>query len=567
MMKDILKRLIRITVMGILFLLLLAGSASAMKERRLEAGCPSRCGAKAAARWKNELMTLFLPGCWDLSAVTLEMEGEETLYLGEEQIPVVPGEPTDLTGMLEKKMAVRNGQGAGRGYLIIRQGSQIPALFLEVDGKMLTKVNSNKKFEITDGRAVYEEADGAVSYDGALEQMKCRGNNSFLYGKKPYQIKLKEKTSLSGMNRGKTWVLLANWVDISLLRNQIMLDLSRAAGLKYAVGCVQADVWINGSYNGLYLMTEKIQIGKGRIDITNLEKATKKVNPDPFDAGEEQTDKPAGLLLLRSYPQVKDPEDITGGYIFTVEKHARLRDYKRPGFKTMNQLSIRIKEPTYPSEGQAKYLAGRVSAMQQALLAPDGINPETGKAYQEYLDETSFAKKLLIEDFCKNYDLSGGSQFMYKDSDLKDPLIYAGPAWDYDLSCGNMVDRGEAPGTPYVTVYRRESNLYWMLYNHESFRKLTGLIWQRDFRPAVEVLLGQREAEPDGIIRSLDEYRERICASADMNYKRWLVNKEATQLNAGISFDHAVEYLKNWISRRADWMNSEYTTEADADSD
>lgn len=558
---------IRITVMGILFLLLLAGSASAMKERRLEAGCPSRCGAKVAARWKNELMTLFLPGCWDLSAVTLEMEGEEILYLGEEQIPVAPGEPIDLTGMLEKKMAVRNGQGAGRGYLIIRQGSQIPALFLEVDGKMLTKVNSNKKFEISDGRAVYEEADGAVSYDGALEQMKCRGNNSFLYGKKPYQIKLKEKTSLSGMNRGKTWVLLANWVDISLLRNQIMLDLSRAAGLKYAVGCVQADIWINGSYNGLYLMTEKIQIGKGRIDITNLEKATKKVNPDPFDAGEEQTDKPAGLLLLRSYPQVKDPEDITGGYIFTVEKHARLRDYKRPGFKTMNQLSVRIKEPTYPSEGQAKYLAGRVSEMQQALLAPDGINPETGKAYQEYLDETSFAKKLLIEDFCKNYDLAGGSQFMYKDSDLKDPLIYAGPAWDYDLSCGNMVDRGEAPGTPYVTVYRRESNLYWMLYNHESFRKLTGLIWQRDFRPAVEVLLGQREAEPDGIVRSLDEYRERISASADMNYKRWLVNKEATQLNAGVSFDHAVEYLKNWISRRAEWMNSEYTAETGTDSD
>ena len=126
---------IRITVMGILFLLLLVGSASAMKERRLEAGCPSRCDVKVAARWKNELMTLYMPGCWDLSAVTLEMEGEETLYLGEEQIPAAPGEPIDLTGMLGKKMAVRNGQGAGRGYLIIRQGSEIPALFLEVDGK------------------------------------------------------------------------------------------------------------------------------------------------------------------------------------------------------------------------------------------------------------------------------------------------------------------------------------------------------------------------------------------------------------------------------------------------
>ena len=560
------KWLIRIAVTGILFLLL-SGSASAVKERRLEAGCPSRCGAKVAARWKNELMTLCLPGCWDLSAVTLEMEETETLYLGENRIPVSPGEPVDLTGLLEQKMIVRNGQGAGRGYLIIQQGSEIPALFLEVDGRMLGKVNSSKKYQITDGRAVYEEADGSVSYEGGLEQLKCRGNNTFMYLKKPYQLKLKEKASLSGMGRGKTWVLLANWTDISLLRNQIVLDLSRAAGLKNAVGCVQADVWINGSYNGLYLLAEKVQIGKGRIDITNLEKATEKVNPTPFDPGKIQTEKPSGLLLMRSYPQVQDPEDITGGYIFTVEKQARLRDYLRPGFKTRDQLSIRIKEPTYPGRNQVKYLAGRISEMQQALLASDGINPMTGKSYREYLDEESFAKKLLIEDFCKNYDLAGGSQYLYKDSDLKDPLVYAGPAWDYDLSFGNMADRGAATGTPYVTAYRRESNLYWLLYNHQPFRELTGLIWQRDFRPAVEILLGQRTAEPDGIIRSLDEYRERISASARMNFRKWQVNREATQPNAGVSFDHAVEFLKDWISRRADWMNSEYTTGMVTDSD
>ena len=156
---------------------------------------------------------------------------------------------------------------------------------------------------------------------------------------------------------------------------------------------------------------------------------------------------------------------------------------------------------------------------------------------------------------------------MYKDSDLKDPLIYAGPAWDYDLSFGNMADRGAATGTPYVTTYQRDSNLYWLLYKHLSFRELTGLIWQRDFRPAVEVLLGQRKADPDGIIRSLDEYKERISASAEMNFKKWLVNKEATQQSAGISFDRAVEYLKNWIAKRAEWMNGEYTTKTVTDEE
>lgn len=559
-MRNAGKWLIRITVMGILFLLF-SGSAFAATERRLEAGCPSRCGAKVIARWKKELMTVSLPGAWDPSAITLEMEGEELLLLGEDQIPLRPGEPADLTGLLGQKLILRNGAGAGRGYLMILQGSEIPALFLEVDGKMLTKVNQSKNYEITEGRAVYEEADGAVAYDGALQQLKCRGNNTFLYPKKPYQFKLGEKTALSELGKGKTWVLLPNWNDVSQLRNRIMLDLSREAGLRYAVGCVPTDVWINGVYHGLYLMTEKIQIGKSRIDIVNLEKTTEKVNPEPFDAGPLHTDKTESYPLIRYYPQIADPEDITGGYIFTNEKHARLRDYKRPGFKTKNGLSIRIKEPTCPSQAQTEYLAARVSEMQTAVMMDNGINPMTGKHYEEYLDVTSFAQKLLIEDFCKNYDLAGGSQYMYKDSDLTDPLIYAGPAWDYDLAFGNMQDRGEATSTPYVTVYRKNTNLYWLLYNHESFRELTGLLWHRDFRPAVEVLLGEREAKPGGIVRSIDEYKEEISASVVMNYKRWPVSENATKKEAAGNFDHAVEYLRIWTINRAKWMNENYTTE------
>lgn len=560
------KWLIRIALTGILFLLF-TGSASAVVQRALYAGCPSRCETRVTVRWKNDTMVLSLPGCWDLSRITLELETSETLLLGDEQVRAVPGEPVDLTGMTDRTVAVRNELGQARGNLLIMQGSEIPALFLEVDGKQLSRINSSKKNVITEGRAVYEEADGAVSYDGALAQLKCRGNNTFLYAKKPYQMKLAKKVSLSGMGKGKTWVLLANWVDVSFLRNQIVLDLSREVGLRCAVSCVQADVWINGVYNGLYLVTEKIQIGRDRINITNLEKATEKVNPELFNAGKMQSETTTGLAKLRSYPSVADPDDITGGYIFTVEKYARFRDYLVTGFKTKKGLSVHIKEPTYPSRGQAEYLGDRISEMQQAALAPDGTNPKTGKSYEAYLDTDSFARKMLIEDFSKNFDLAGGSQYFYKDSDRVDPLVYAGPSWDYDLSFGNMRDRGEAPGTPYVTVYRNNANLYWLLYRHDTFRNMTGLIWQRDFRPAVEVLLGIREAKEGGIIRSLDEYRERISASARMNTKRWGVSDRATKKEAGVSFEHAVEFLREWITERAAWMNGNYTTGQVTDGD
>ena len=555
---------VRIAVTGILFLLLFSGSALAVKERKLTAACPSRSGEKITARWSKEEMILSVPGFWDLSAVTLEMEGTDVLFLGDKGLEIRAGEPADLTGLAGKKIRVRNAKKEGWGNLTILQGSEIPVLFLTVDADELKKINGNKDKEITKGRVVCAGADGTVAYEGALEQLKARGNNSFRYSKKPYQIKLTEKAPLFGMSRGKTWILLANWVDVSLLRNQIVLDMSREIGLRNALSCVQADVWINGVYNGLYLLTEKIQIGKNRIDITNLEKAAEKVNPDPLEPGKMVKGKSALAPLMRYYPDVKDPEDITGGYIMTIEKKARMKDYSLAGFRTEDDLSIHIKEPTYPSHGQAEYLAGLITKVQKALMAKDGKEPGTGKSYEEYVDTDSFARKLLIEDWCKNYDFFGGSQFLYKDSDRTDTLIYAGPSWDYDLSFGNMADRGYKAGGAYVTAYKRNLNLYWLLYNHEAFRKDAAEIWQKDFQPAVTVLLGEKTADPDSTIRSIDEYSERISASVKMNYKRWPVSRDASGSGSGGNFESAVKYLKKWIADRTVWMDGYYTPEAAA---
>ena len=562
-MKNTIGKIVRIAATGILFLLLFTGNAFAVRERTLTASCPSVNGEKVTARWKRGEMTLFLPGCWDLTKISLELEGSETILLGDDRTEVPAGQESDLSGLNGQKIQVLDGGGENRGMLTIMQGSDIPALLLRVDGEKLKKVNNSKENVITEGHAAYIEADGTVTYDGTLEQLKGRGNNSFRYNKKPYQIKLGEKVSLSGMGKGKTWVLLANWVDVSLLRNQIALDMSREIGLKNAVDCVQADVWINGNYQGLYLITEKIQIGGDRIDIANLEKATEKVNSEPFNAGPIITEKSSAYPLIRSYPDVKDPEDITGGYILTIEKKARMKDYVLAGFRTKEELSIRIKEPTYPSRGQAEYLFARITEMHKALLAKDGIEPETGKSYEEYLDMTSFAQRFLIEEWTKNYDFIGGSQFLYKDSDLNDPLIYAGPSWDYDLCFGNMNDRGYPPTGKYLTAYRRNGNLYWLLYNHEAFRQKVGEIWEKTFRFAAAVLLGENEAETAGGIRSLDEYAERIDASVKMNYTRWSVSRDATGPGSGESFERAVAYLKKWIAERTAWMDAEYMPSAE----
>ena len=538
-------------------MLLSASAASAAAERALTASCPSVSRETVKGRWKKNSVVLSIPGSWDLTKVVLELEGSGTVFLGEGKTEIPAGVPTDLSGFAGvQKVPLWDDRGRRPGNLTIIQGSKIASLFLEVDGEKLKIANRNKDKPITEGRVAWLEADGTVAYDGALEQLKGRGNNSFLYSKKPYQIKLAEKASLGGMGRGKTWVLLAEWTDISLLRNRIVLDMSREIGLRNAVRCVHADVWINGAYQGLYLVTEKIQIGRERIPITNLEKASADADAAPENPGELAAEETESLPLIRYYPAMGDPADITGGYIMTVEKHHRMRDKPFPGFRTADGLNIRIKEPTYPSPAQTKYLAQRVTEMQHALMAENGVAPETGKSYREYLDTESFARKYLIEEWCKNYDVTGGSQYLYKDSDAVDPLIYAGPSWDYDLSFGNMKDRGHGSGGAYVSSFRRTSNLYWLLDKHPEFRERVRELWRTVFRPAVNAFLGEGEAK--GPLKSLAEYRAEIEASAAMNAARWGVNGAASGRDAGISFDNAVRYLEKWITARTGWMDEEY---------
>ena len=552
------KTFTRIAAAGILFLLLLVAGAQAETGMVFRAASPDICNETVISRKGSNGYVLSLPGSWDAGKVTLTVEGAEVIYLGNEGVEIRQGEAADLSAFLGRRVPIYNKKHYYLGDVTILQGSEIPALFLTVDAKGLQKANRNKNAGITEGHAVYTEADGTVAYDGGITQMKGRGNNTFLYSKKPYQIKLEEKTSLSGMAKARTWVLLANWNDISMLRNQIVLDIARETGLRYAVSCVQADVWINGEYNGLYLITEKIQIKKGRVELKDLEDETEAVNDNPPESYPRYKTGTGSLPLIRGYQIDHDPEDITGGYLFTLEKYSRLRDYSVPGFRTKNDLSVQIKEPTCPSRAQTEYLGNLVNGMHLAVIASDGVNPSTGMHYTEYIDTDSFALKFLIEDWCKDYDFIGGSQYMYKDSDERDPLIYAGPAWDYDLSFGNMADRGYYATGNYITaISRRSSNLYWLLSLHTEFTDRVNAIWQERFRPAAAVLLGEKAAPEGSALRSLDEYAEGIRDSAEMNFRRWGVSK-STDAAAGSSFGNAVAYLKKWIAERTAFMDGVY---------
>jgi len=109
-----------------------------------------------------------------------------------------------------------------------------------------------------------------VSVDSDLE-IKGHGNSSWSWTKKPYKIKLTNKTSLLGMPAQKNWILLANFDDKALMRNDVAFELSRRVGMAWTPRSQFVELYLNGQYEGSYQLTESIEIDKNRVNIDSLD--------------------------------------------------------------------------------------------------------------------------------------------------------------------------------------------------------------------------------------------------------------------------------------------------------
>lgn len=80
--------------------------------------------------------------------------------------------------------------------------------------------------------------------------MKGRGNSTWGYPKKPYNIKLGSKAKLFGMEKAKNWCLIANYIDLSLMRNQIAYNLGADIGMNMSPDCRNIDLYVNRRIQG-----------------------------------------------------------------------------------------------------------------------------------------------------------------------------------------------------------------------------------------------------------------------------------------------------------------------------
>ena len=505
---------------------------------------------------ENLSHVLYLPGgCAGRDPVVRINRNTELIWDG---TAYATGSTLPVSRYIGKTVTARFTNGKSLGEVRVMQGSAIPGVFVTITKSDLNRVTVNRTRDIREPASIVMiDGQGGLNAAESLTSFTVRGNSTYHPAKKAFTFKMEHKVNLGGMGKNKKWILLANWYDISLIRNQITFDLCRELGLGSTPDCRPVDLYINGSYNGTYLLTEKIQLKKNRLEIHDLEEDYEALlGKKTYEKARFRKGTGRNVNIARWFGVKQEPEDLTGGYLLEIEKPLHFQNNQDcAGFVTDGHMCVIVQEPTHAGKQAVEYIGGLVNDFHNAVLAKDGVNPETGKYYAEYIDMPSFAAKVAIEEFSANYDVQAASHFLYKDRDSTDPLLYCGPGWDYDLSYGNKEDGMRRPEkVDYVfTRSTATSFLYHWMLTHDDFRKAARQIWEEELQPAAEVLLGRRAPKAGSPLKSIRAYQAEIAESAEMNFTRWNAwgVKDITD-ESGRTFAEAGEYLRNWISVRTE---------------
>lgn len=538
-----------------LFLLPSIGLADSA-ELWVEGCVPSSEGGADGVSWwysqQDRQYYLFLPACADPSRLTVHFSGAEKLTI--DGAAVNNGDAVSFTA--GQCVAVTLD---GKDYpLSVMQSANVSALFMETESGSLSYIHKRKGNKES-GTLLMADKDGAVVYNDALKEIKGRGNATFQYNKKPYQIKLADKTDLLGMGKHKTWVLLANFHDNSLIRNTLTFQMARAAGMAYTPRSAFCDVYINREYLGTYELCTKVQIDEVRLDIADLEKATEEANDKPLDEYPKfgYTNAENGRRKGRSIPN--DPEDITGGYLLELE-YANRYSGEASGYTTKKGQPIVIKSPEYASEAQTLYISQLLQSIENGLRARDGVDTVTGKHYSELIDMDSFVKKYLIEEIVKNYDGNKSSQYFYKPADSVSTRLFAGPVWDYDSSYGNYEgSRKRASATVLKVCKDYGQSYYWYpaAYRQADFRWQAQELYATVFKPILEAVLSDEPGTEE--LRTLSELEAHLESSAAMNFIRWPVfNNQARPIETGATYAENIQYIRTFLTERMAFLEEEW---------
>ena len=367
--------------------------------------------------------------------------------------------------------------------------------------------------------------------------IEIRGSSSQMFDKKSYGFETWDEmgedlnASLGGFPEEEDWILYGPYSDKSLVRNVLIYELSNNMG-QYASKTKFYELEINGVFQGIYVLMEKIKRDRNRVDISK-----------------------------------NKVEDITGGYIIKIDKPTGDGDWYDENIAFASQYNTTgLLVDTgninflyeYPkaddvSDEQKKYIQDYIHLFETALISEDFESIENG--YSQFIDLDSFIDFFILNEFSKNPDGFRLSTYLHKEKGGK---LKMGPIWDFNLAFGNV---NYCDGdSPYGWAHRFNDicsgdnwqvPFWWNRFLDDP--EYVSLLKER------WVILRSEILSSDTVSFRLRELQENLKGSSaiDKNFGKWLILGKYIWPNKfiGDSYDSEINYLEEWINERFDWLD------------
>jgi hypothetical protein len=367
------------------------------------------------------------------------------------------------------------------------------------------------------------------NYNGNIG-IEIRGSSSQMFPKKSYGFETRAvdqsnlDVSLLGMPKENDWILYAPYTDKTMIRDVLTYTLDAKLG-HWSPRCRYVELFLNGRYEGVYVLMEKIKRNKNRVDIAKLA------------------------------PEDNSGADLTGGYIIKIDKTTGSggegwnSNYNNINGRTFYQYDY--PDPEEMTSAQKSYIKTFIQMMESSLY--NEVFKVPGN-YHEFLNDSSFIDFMIINELSKNVDGYRLSSYLYKD---KNGLVNCGPIWDFNLTYGNA----DYHNGWVTSGFQYQANLagdYWQnpfwwgkLMKDTDYVKKLKRRWS---------LLRKNELSSQRITFVIDSLTSLISEAKDRNFVRWpiLGVKIWPNYYVGSTYNQEVVWMKDWINKRLVFLDQQW---------
>lgn len=420
-------------------------------------------------------------------------------------------------------------------YPTNEKGKVVPTTTFDTDGNPvledLSVVFGQKTETYYNAQIIIRDDYGTIEERNEPTTVRGRGNATwdiFDSSKKPLRLKFPKKVSLLGADfaNSKSWTLLANYHDATLIRNGMAREIGQKVGLVFCPACKFIDLVVNNTYMGSYQISDQVQVAPKRV-----------------------------------------PIDEKTGYFLEFNSGKREGFLEDPYIQTTTGSWVNIKSPDPDVETTSgvttdpKYDDLKVRLNHVTSLANNG-GYDRPDNWRKYVDMTSAVNAFIAMDISGNYDAVVGNDYFYM-NDLSSPIFF-GPLWDFDLAWGCKVN-----GMDFTNKH------FWEGENW-PFGQLCKKVFENDPYFVKAVYERWQELYDNGrlttyLVERMNALKAEVAKSAAKNYASTSEGGAGHSLSKGWAdgnyyqtLDNAYSVMETFIRAHIEYLNENYAAQYQA---